>query len=43
MGYESAPGNETLKTKPSRSEEALRVIAEYASALREIINKLRST
>jgi hypothetical protein len=29
------------KPKPSRSEEALRIIEEYATGLREIIKRLR--
>jgi hypothetical protein len=37
-----APGKEAPKHEPSRQEEALRIIEEYASALREIIRKLRS-
>ena len=37
-----APGKkEASKPKPSRSEEALRIIEEYANVLREIIKKLR--
>ena len=32
---------EASKPKPSRSEEALRIIEEYASALQEIIKMLR--
>jgi hypothetical protein len=39
--YEPAPSKELPRHKPSRSEEALRIIEEYASALREIITKLR--
>jgi hypothetical protein len=35
------PGQEASKPKLSRSEEALRVIEEYASALRAIIERLR--
>jgi hypothetical protein len=31
----------TPRTKPSRSEEALRIIEEYVNDLREIIKKLR--
>ena len=34
-------GNESRKPKPSRDEEALRVVIEYAADLREIIEKLR--
>jgi hypothetical protein len=34
-------GKEAPKPKPSRSEEALRIIEEYAGTLREIIKKLR--
>ena len=36
-----APAKDAPKAKPSRSEEAMRIIEEYASALREIIKKLR--
>jgi hypothetical protein len=36
-----APGKEAPKPKPSRSEEALRIIEEYANDLRQIIKKLR--
>jgi hypothetical protein len=32
---------EPPRPKPSRSDEALRIIEEYANALREIIKKLR--
>ena len=32
---------EPPRPKPSRSDEALRIIEEYANALREIIEKLR--
>jgi hypothetical protein len=35
------PNKEPPKPKPSRSDEALRVIEEYANALQEIIKKLR--
>jgi hypothetical protein len=35
------PGKEAPKTKPSRLDEARRVIEEYANELREIIAKLR--
>jgi len=38
---EPAPDKEAPKPKPSRSEEALRIIEEYANDLREIIKKLR--
>ena len=38
---EPAPDKEAPKPKPSRSEEALRIIEEYAKELREIIKKLR--
>ena len=31
------PDKEAPKSKPSRQEEALRIIEEYAAALREII------
>lgn len=34
-------GKETPKPKPSRLEEARRIIEEYADELREIIKKLR--
>ena len=34
-------GEEAPKPKPSRSEEVLRIIEEYANDLREIIKKLR--
>ena len=36
-----ASDKEAMQPKPSRLEEALRVIKEYASDLREIIKKLR--
>jgi hypothetical protein len=39
--YDRAPGKEAPKPKPSRSEEALRIIDEYVRDLREIIKKLR--
>jgi hypothetical protein len=32
---------EPPRPKPTRSDEALRIIEEYANALREIIKKLR--
>jgi hypothetical protein len=32
---------EAPRPKPSRSDEALRIIEDYANALREIIKKLR--
>jgi hypothetical protein len=35
-------GNEEPPPKLSRTEEALRIIEEYAEALREIIKKFRS-
>ncbi|WP_166293498.1 hypothetical protein [Bradyrhizobium sp. 2S1] len=35
------PGKEAPKPKPSRLEEARRVIEEYADDLRKIIKKLR--
>jgi hypothetical protein len=35
------PDKEAPKPKPSRSEEALRIVEEYANALWEIIKKLR--
>jgi hypothetical protein len=38
---DQAPGKDAPKPKPSRSEEALRVIEAYAAELREIIKKLR--
>jgi hypothetical protein len=38
---ERGRGKEAPKPKPSRSEEVLRVIEEYAKELREIIRKLR--
>jgi hypothetical protein len=38
---EQAPDKEAPKPKPSRSEEALRIIEEYANDMREIIKKLR--
>jgi hypothetical protein len=38
---EPTPDKEAPKPKPSRSEEALRIIEEYASDLREIVKKLR--
>jgi hypothetical protein len=38
---ELGQGTEPPKSKPSRSEEALRIIEEYAKGLREIIKKLR--
>ena len=36
-----APAEEASKPKPSRSEEALRLIEAYVADLREIIKKLR--
>lgn len=36
-----SPGKEAPKPKPSRLEEARRIIEEYADELREIIKKLR--
>ena len=36
-----SPNKEAPNSKPSRSEEVLRVIEEYANGLREIIKKLR--
>jgi hypothetical protein len=38
---ELGQGTEPPKSKPSRSEEALRIIEEYAKGLREIIKKRR--
>jgi hypothetical protein len=38
---EPGQGKQTPRPKPSRSEDALRIIAEYANDLREIIKKLR--
>ena len=38
---EPQPGNDEPPPKPSRLEEARRVIEEYAADLREIIKKLR--
>jgi hypothetical protein len=38
---EPIPGKRAPKPKPSRQEEALRIIEEYAAGLREIIKKLR--
>ena len=38
---EPTPATEAPKPKPSRSNEALRIIEEYANDLREIIKKLR--
>jgi hypothetical protein len=35
------PEKEELPSKPTRTEEALRIIEEYASELRAIIKKLR--
>jgi hypothetical protein len=35
------PYQDKPRPKPSRSEEALRIIEEYAKGLREIIKKLR--
>ena len=37
----TTPDKEAPKPKPSRQEEALRIIEEYAAALREIIKELR--
>jgi len=34
-------GKEEPRPKPSRSEEALRIVEEYANVLREVIKKLR--
>jgi hypothetical protein len=39
---ERCPVRKTSKPKPSRLEEARRVIEEYANDLREIIKKLRT-
>jgi hypothetical protein len=38
---EPTPGNQASKPKPSRREEALQIIEDYANDLREIIKKLR--
>jgi hypothetical protein len=38
---EPVPGKEEPRPKPSRSEEVLRIIQEYADDLRETIKKLR--
>jgi hypothetical protein len=38
---EQAPGKEAPEPKPSRLEEARRLIEQYAGDLREIIKKLR--
>jgi hypothetical protein len=38
---EQASGKEVPKPKPSRMEEARRIIEDYADSLREIIKKLR--
>jgi hypothetical protein len=38
---EPSPDKEAPKPKPSRSDEARRVIEEYLNDLREIIRKLR--
>jgi hypothetical protein len=38
---EPPAGERTSKPKPSRLEEARRIIEEYAEELREIIRKLR--
>jgi hypothetical protein len=38
---EPTPDKEASKPKPSRLEEARRIIEEYANELREIIKKLR--
>ncbi len=38
---EPTKGKEVSKPKPSRQEEALRIIEEYATDLREILKKLR--
>jgi hypothetical protein len=38
---EPQPGNDEPPPKPSRLEEARRIIEEYAADLREIIKKLR--
>jgi hypothetical protein len=38
---EPAPDKEAPKPKSSRSQEALRIIEEYANDLREIIKMLR--
>jgi hypothetical protein len=35
------PDKEAPKPKPTRSEELLRIIEEYANDMREIIKKLR--
>jgi hypothetical protein len=38
---EPRPGEDAPEPKPSRLEEALRVIEEYADDLREMLKKLR--
>jgi hypothetical protein len=38
---EPRPSNDEPPPKPSRSEEARRIVKEYASDLREVIKKLR--
>ncbi|UPJ78585.1 hypothetical protein IVB16_27440 [Bradyrhizobium sp. 183] len=38
---EPGPQKEASKPKPSRTEEARRIIEEYADSLREVIGKLR--
>jgi hypothetical protein len=35
------PHSDETPSKPTRSQEALRIIEEYVNDLREIINKLR--
>ena len=41
MNKPDEPDQDKPRAKPSRAEEALRIIEEYASGLREIIKKLR--
>jgi hypothetical protein len=41
MNAANSPDKEAPKPNPSPREEGLRIIEEYAAALREIIRKLR--
>jgi hypothetical protein len=41
MGKKPPPSDDEPNDKPSRTDQALRLIEQYASDLREIIKKLR--
>jgi hypothetical protein len=45
MPHDQKPntGSKTEETKPSRTDEARRIIEEYANDLREVIKKLRKS